>query len=359
MSLLGFDGFSRYRTLSEIGESNWVIETDSGNLSLDVDGGQHERGALRFGDLNFTQSSVYWDIGTTKQTLIMGFWFTFNGFDTGNGNTDDAIMGFNSTTTPRQTLRIRQDGSLEFRRSTASTVFWESADPAQTANGIANYLFSGTEYKIEIRGDWLNTTGSWELRVNDEVWAYFDGNIDLDGVINRIYFHTGLQGDGAQYSISDFYLIDEDGTTPSEFLGASFQVEVLRPTAESGTESDFTPSTGIDNSALVDDAIRHDADATYITSAVTGNIDRYTTSNQLNGQRIIGASVIGVARHEGSADNFRLTIFENATAGNGGTEALTASYVPYQYLTTVNPDTSLPWTVAELEGCEFGVEDVA
>lgn len=359
MSLLGFDGFSRYRAKSEIEDGNWVIETDSGNLSLVFDSGPNERGALQFGQLNLSDASIYWNIGSLKQTLIMGFWFTFDGFDTSGGNTNDLIMSFNSSTSVRNSLRIRSDGSLLLLRSTNSTTIWDSSDTEDTPDGTAKYLFQGSEYKIEIRGDWLNTTGSFELRVNNEVWAFFSGNADLDGTINRIYFRTGFYLDGAQYSISDFYLIEDDGSGATDFLGDTFQVEVLRPTSDSGTESDFTPSTGIDNYALVDDSIRHDYDGTYISSAVTGNIDRYLTTGTLNGQRVIAASVIAVARHEGSADNFRLTIFEGATAGNGGTEALTGNFIPYEYMTTVNPDTSAEWTVTELEGCEFGVEDVA
>jgi hypothetical protein len=362
MSLFGFDGFSRYRSITEIEDSNWVIATDSGNVALDQTGGQNERGALKFGALDLSESSVYYDLGTFTTVgvpLIIGFWFTFDGFDTTNGSVSDTLIKFNSSTTTRNSLRLYQDGHLVFQRSTVSTTLYDSSDPSDVPDGVAKYLIQGQEYKIEIRGDWVNTTGTLEIRVNDEVWAYFPGTIDLDGTISRIYFCTGSVNDGLAFSISDFYALEEDGTAPSEFLGSSFQVEILRPTGDSATEADFTPSTGINNYALVDDSLRHDADGTYVNSSVNGNIDRYTTTDTLTGQRVIGVNTVAVARHEGSADNFRLTIFENATAGNGATKALTANYVPYEYLTTVNPDTSAPWTVTELEGCEFGVEDLA
>ena len=136
-------------------------------------------------------------------------------------------------------------------------------------------------------------------------------------------------------------------------------MEVLRPDAESVTESDWTPSAGTDNHLLVDDALRHDYDSTYISSAVATNIDRYTTTDTVIQKRVIACKVNAVARHEGAAENFRLTHFENATAGNGGTEAITDAFLPYWYMTTLNPDTSLEWTPTEVEGSEFGVEDVA
>ena len=42
MSLLGFDGFSIYRSLGEIAEQSWVITSNPfGNLQLIDAGGQH------------------------------------------------------------------------------------------------------------------------------------------------------------------------------------------------------------------------------------------------------------------------------------------------------------------------------
>jgi hypothetical protein len=360
MSLLGFDGFSRYRQVSELSQSNWVVEVNTGNLQIDTDGGQNERGALSFGAKDRSQTRLYWNIGTSKQDLCMGFWFTYDGFDTGGGDIYDNIMSFQSTTSVRNTLRLYQDGHLRLQRSTNSTELWDSSDPLLVPDGVPRYLYPGIEYKIEIKASWINATGSFELRVNDDVWARYEENIDLDGTINRIYFQNNYTGSGSQFSISDWYIVDtSDATGIIDFLGSSFQVEVLRPTGDSATEADFSPSTGVNNYAMVDEAPRHDADATYVNSSVDTDIDRYTTTTTLSGLRSVGINVIAVARHEGSADNFRLTIFENATAGNGSTEALTGDYIPYHYFRTTNPDTGAEWTPTELEGSEFGVENLA
>jgi hypothetical protein len=360
MSLLGFDGFSVYRTLAEIEEQAWTIDTNPGaNLALDVNAGQNERGGLSIGSVNNDQVEVWYDLGGLKTELVFGFWFTFDGFDTSGGDTEDMFITLQSTTSTRCSFRIGQDGSISFRRSTNSTEYFDSSDASETVSGQQHYLFQGTEYKIEMRLSMINSTGSMELWVNDEQWARIIDSADLDGTANRFYFKSGIIGGGAQYTISDFYFIENDATDPSERLGSSWQVEVLRPTADSGTENDWTASTGTDEYAMVDEAPRHDADATYNSSSVATNIDRYTTTGTLNGARVLACKVNAVARHEGSAENFRLTHFENATAGNGSTEAVTESYLPYWYMTTVNPDTSAEWTVAEVEGSEFGVEDVA
>lgn len=357
MSLLGFDGFTRYSNLADVAEV-WTREGSAANSALNTTGGQHEAGALQIGGIDRSDDEWYWDLTALKTELTFGFWFKFIDFDT-TDDTDDMFIQIQSSTTTRCSFRLSSDGSIQFRRLTTSTEIFDSADATETFSGNPEFLFRDIEYKIEIKLSMINTTGSMELRVNDQVWARFQGNVDLDGTVNRIYFCTGVTGSGAQYEISDFYVLEDDGTDPITFLGSKWQVEVLRPTAESATESDWTPESGTDNSAMVDDAPRHDADATYINSAVNGNIDRYTTSNTLSQQRVMGVNVISLARHEGAADNYRNVIFEGATAGNGSTEALTAEFVPYHALFTTNPDTSAEWTKAEVEGCEFGVEDMA
>jgi hypothetical protein len=81
MSLLGFDGFSVYRTLDEIEEQYWVIETnENAKLSLDPNAGQNERGGLKVNaGLPTKQSAVYFDLVAAKTELMLGFWFTVRG----------------------------------------------------------------------------------------------------------------------------------------------------------------------------------------------------------------------------------------------------------------------------------------
>jgi len=359
MSLLGFDGFTAYANLNDLANSsNWVRETDNGNAAIVLAGGQNERGGFRVGGNNRLEEEWYFDIGSLKTELTIGFWFKFEGFDS-TDDLDDIIISFRSSTTYRASFLLAADGSIQFRRTNTGFEYFDSSDPLETSTGTPLFLFQGGEYKIEIKISLINTTGSVELRVDGEQWFINEGGIDADGTANRVYFETGALFSGASYQISDFWIIEDDGTDPVGFLGQNFQVELLTPTGESGTESDFTPSSGTDNHLMVDDGNSHDADGTYVESTVNTDIDRYTTTDTLNQARVLGVNVISVARHLGSADNYRNTIFENATAGNGGTEALTESYLPYHYLSTINPDTSAEWDPTDLEGAEFGVENMA
>jgi hypothetical protein len=359
MSLLGFDGFSAYAFLDDLeNSSNWVRETQSGNAALVSDGGQHERGGLRVGGQNRNEEEWYFDLGPTITESTIGFWFKYEAFDTLE-DIEDLFLSWRSNTTYRGSMRIKEDGSITFRRSSNSTEYFDSADASETATGTPLFLFPGSEYKIEIKSTHVNLSGNLEIRVNGVLWFILEGGIDWDATVNRIYFQTGSVGSGVQYQISDFWVIEGDGIAPDGFLGASFEVEVLVPTSESGTESDFTPESGTDNHLMVDDGNPHDADATWIESAINGDIDRCLTTGTLVGLRALGVNVVSVARHLGSADSYRNTIFENATAANGGTEALTDKFLPYHALFTVNPDTTEEWIPADIEACEFGVENMA
>ena len=110
---------------------------------------------------------------------------------------------------------------------------------------------------------------------------------------------------------------------------------------------------------MVDDAPKHDADATENHSTGSAQVDRFTTGNSIQKFAVNSVAVVNVARHEGTAQNFRAQIFEGATAGLGSDEALVATYTAYRSLFETNPDTGELWTVTEIEASEFGYESRA
>ncbi len=88
-------------------------------------------------------------------------------------------------------------------------------------------------------------------------------------------------------------------------------------------------------------------------------MDRFTSTDTLNGSQVHNVSVINVARHTGTAQNFRAKIFEGATDGDGADETLAETFQIFMEDYEINPDTSLPWTVTEIEAAEFGYESRA
>lgn len=357
MSHILSDGFTAYVFLSDL-DSLYTRTGDESNLRIVEDGGPNELGSIRFGGVNRNLAGFYRDLGTSITTGYIGFWFKLNGFDTTEG-VDDMIMYLASTTTARMSMRISSDGSVQLRRTTTGTELFDSSDPLETADGEPHFLFQGTEYKIELQVVGINTSGRLELRVNDEVWGTVDP-ADLDGTYNRIYFRTGSVGEGADFEISDLYVLDDQGSigANNSFLGSSWKMEVIRPDAESG-QIDFTPESGSDNSAMVDDTPRNNADSDWNDSTGDGEVDRFTSATALAGARVHNINVINVARHTGSAQNFRAVIFENATSGDGGDEALAETFQVFMEPFETNPDTALAWTQSEVDASEFGYESRA
>jgi hypothetical protein len=351
------DGFTAYNLLSDF-DQLYTREGVNNNLRVVLAGGPSENGSVRLGGVDQSNSGFYRDLGTAITIGYIGFWFKFNDFDTNDG-LDDMIFKLSAGVTARMSMRLSDDGSIQIRSRTTSAEYFDSADITETLDGLQHFLFRGTEYKIELKIEGVNNFGSLELRVNDEVWAILD-TLDFDGTYDRISFQTGEVGEGADFEISDLYVMDDQGTIAANatFLGSRWAVELLRPDAESAQIA-FTPESGVDNSAMVDDAPRNNQDTDWNDSTGDAQIDRFTSTDTLNGALIHNVSVVNVARHTGTAQNFRAVIFEGATSGNGGDAALTASFEIFMEDYEINPDTTDPWTVTEVEAAEFGYESRA
>lgn len=359
MANLHFDGFTAYQFREDL-DGVYTREDDPDNLRINLTGGPNEQGAINLGGVNRTaESGFFIDLVAAHDHIYMGFWLTINDFDNTDDLFDMLVMWTQNTTTIRGSLHIGDDGSILVRRSNTGTLHFDSGNAATTIDGQTHFLARDTEYKIEVYIKFINTVGSLELRVNDDVWGRFTETLDFDGTIDQVHFKANDTGSGMDVDISDWYINDETGIAPNNtFLGSRWQVEVLRPTAEAAGIA-FTPATGTDNSAMVDDAPRHDADATENHSTGDAQVDRFTTGNSLALQAVNSVSVVNVARHEGTAQNFRAKIFEGATGGDGADEALVGTFTAYRELFETNPDTSLQWTVTEIEASEFGYESRA
>lgn len=210
---------------------------------------------------------------------------------------------------------------------------------------------------------------------NGEIEIYVDGiqklNItgqDTQGDSNIAYFDSVIfQGaEGASASdvsenvlIDDIYIVDTTGGAPlNTFLGP-IKVEGLFPTAEGGT-IDFTPSTGTDNSAMVDDNPKDDATTYNESTDTASNKDLFATSNlsTITGT-IFGVQITAQAvSQQGFPVGLQCIVFENATQGTGNVIEVTTDnkFLSVQHIFDENPDTTSAWTVSEVNAMEIGYE---
>ena len=143
------------------------------------------------------------------------------------------------------------------------------------------------------------------------------------------------------------------------FIGP-IKVETLFPSSE-GTTINFTPSTGTDNSANVDDNPKTD-DTDYNSSLDTAsNKDLFVTEN-LSGitGNIKAVQVVNQARvEEPGAIGLQSIVAEGTpTQGTGSVVEIidTDDYFLVSHIFEVNPDTSSAWVVSEVNGMEIGYE---
>lgn len=358
MALLHFDGFTAYGTRGDL-DSVYTREDQIQNLNVLPAGGPSEAGSILLGGVDtFNESGFFFDLVSSHDHIYLGFWFNYTDFDTTNDILDMIVKWTLNTTTVRASLHLGSDGHLELRRSETGTTHLDTSDALTTADGELHFLSRNTEYKIEIWINFVNTVGSFELRVNDEIWGKKTASADFDGTCDQIHFKTNDRGSGATWELGDMYVFDETGSFNNGFLGSNYLIETLRPTAEAAGIA-FTPATGTDNSAMVDDAPKHDHDATENHSTGNAEVDRFTTGNTLAKQAVNAVKVINVARHEGASQNFRAKIFEGATGADGSDVALAETFEVHMEDFETNPDTSAQWTVTEIEASEFGYESRA
>jgi hypothetical protein len=237
------------------------------------------------------------------------------------------------------------------------------------ATGINDYFLYGVWYYVEIRVLIGNGDGEVDFSV-DGTSLYSRVGLDTqpggETTIDNIKLNSGdpgassTVGDGLAFSIADFIVIDPT-TSPNTQFPYPAVIDTLRPTAETA-QIDFTPESGVDNSAMVDDPAQHDYDSTNNESDTAAHEDRFTTADVVPDNAFGDALAVDVVSMvKDGADlgtrTMRSRIFEGATVGNGATLTLTES--DWQQITglfNLNPDTGLVWTYAEIEAAEFGYE---
>jgi len=185
------------------------------------------------------------------------------------------------------------------------------------------------------RASGFSTWTSVVLGTNDNVGSSWSGgnlNVDFD----------------------DVYVCDGSGSAPwNTFLG-DCRVDALRPTAE-GTSSQWTPLSGTDNAAMVNQTAPDD-DTTYVSTVTSGHTDTYVTPDApVAGAAIMGVqlnvsikkedagscAVSGVVRHSGT--NYPVVL------PNPGT-----TYAYQTVMMPTNPGTGVAWTEAGFNAAEFG-----
>jgi len=153
----------------------------------------------------------------------------------------------------------------------------------------------------------------------------------------------------------DFYLCDTTGPDNNDFLG-ELRGDLMLPDAP-GANQDFTPSTGSDHEAVIDEVPPSATD--YLESSVTGDKDTHTVTPLTGIDNIVAVQINNwFFKSDAGYAAGRSLLVSGATEDTGVT--LAAPLDPIYQLDSweLDPNTSAAWTLANLNAIEIGTENV-
>jgi hypothetical protein len=272
------------------------------------------------------------------QTVIVGGAYNFDNVFTDRlivlWEADGVTEGFN--------LRLTSGGALAAYRG--GTLL--------DTSGVV--ISTDTWYYIEIKVRVGNAgTGNYEVRVNGvDVLSDTDADTQVgsNDYANRVEWYVRISNN---CHIDDTYVCDGTGSKNNNFLGDS-RVETLFPTAD-GASEDFTPTSGSDNYAMVDDeATGLDSDTTYVESSTPDDRDTYSFTDLSTIDLVRGVQLTVIARKTDVTD-YDIELVLDTTAQSPITVNDT-NYSSYSQIYEDNPGTASPWLDSEINGSEFGYE---
>jgi len=276
---------------------------------------------------------------TTNATVVLGAAVQFTTIPTAA----DFIMLFDDAT-QGMTVRITTGGELEVRRGVTQLAI---------TSGLG--LVAATWYYVEFKVTCNATTGSYELRVDGS--AVLSGS-GVNTKAGSHDYHNCFQlycATGSIPTFDDLYFLDSTGSQNNDFLG-NCRVEAIFPDADGGT-TQWTPSSGTDHYALVDEAECND-DAEYVEDDISDHKDLYDyASLQYVTGGIKGLQVNTQARiTDATSFDLKTTCHSGTTDSDDAGQALAASYADYRRIVELDPDTAAAWTVSGVNAAQFGVK---
>jgi hypothetical protein len=208
-----------------------------------------------------------------------------------------------------------------------------------------------TYYHIEI-GAVVGVSGSAEVRFGGTpVLTLASGDTRPGGgagLIDRIIIHSG----NGLFSCVDDVVVD-DAAFPGEV-----RVIALNPNG-AGNAQQFTPSTGTDHAALVDE--RPPTTTDYVYSTTPGHREQFALSDHgLSGGIIVEGVQVAMYANESESAGMTLDtgLRVNGTDyDDGKTHALQPAVARFAgKIWETNPDTGAPWTLEEINALQAGVK---
>lgn len=228
---------------------------------------------------------------------------------------------------------------------------------AYTADGVVP---ASSYITIGFKATCSDSVGAIAVQVDgvDQALTYVTGtagNQDTkNGGTNTSFDMVAFQSTISAY-MTDVTIFTGDGTAPNDLIG-DYRIECLIPTADTA-QSDFTPSTGTDNYAMVDEVTTVN-DADYVSGSTVTDKDRYVLQDLTSTTGVIkGLQVTTRAfKSDTGIAKFRsITELSTVEADNGTDEVLSQGPVGvnFQHPFPLDPNGSA-WTIANVNAMTVG-----
>jgi hypothetical protein len=295
-------------------------------------------------------------IPTSPSTLVVSFIHRQASLGT------SAILEFRDTNYASVGVEIFADGSIGARRASANASFagtvWGTEGTGSVSLGVSDpgVLLPDVDQRIDVAVVIHPSAGAITIRVNGLVVLDLTDidTVSVDGVATVTNVVLGRRGAGASY-FDDYY-------AASDYLGTDVRVDSHYPVAD-GANTDFTPSTGSDHFALVDEAVPDD-DTTKVTATAPDSRDTYKVEAYKNPGGTIYATKTVLTGKKVEANSAQLaTCIRSGGANYDGTPAgLSVDWMNIGQVDEVDPDTEAAWAESAFGAAgsaEFGVHKAA
>lgn len=345
--LLHFDGFETYGANGATGANlaNAMERVYYNDLTQDVDAsvndGYSSGLAIQMGSI-YESQFFQWNVTPVN---LDTFYFGFHIFlpDMSDGSMTGAIVWIRGITgTTHLSLWLHQCGGLAWRQG-------ESGNYICWGGSLKKHRWYFVEGKVVIKG---TATGSVELRVNGETVTSASSvqtSQDTFHLLGAIRFNSTLGG----IRYDNFYLVDETAGGPVTFLGPCY-VEQLIPTGDVVT--DWTPSSGSNHYALVDETTLPNA-TDYVSTSTVNNADEWGYSNLANIETVFGVQTMVQAwLNQPGSRTLQITCNSGGTVNAQNIALVDANTVRYLAHLNKDPNGNVDWTPTAINAAQFGIK---
>jgi hypothetical protein len=324
MALLWIDGFDAYGTTpgsapapTGVLARKYIVVTFES--SFDVEAGRLGGYCLEFGtSAQYLTSPPL----TTNATMVVGIAVKYPSWpNTGT------LLAFMDENTLGMNIRVTPAGEIAVYRG--STLLATTSGAGLTVGG-----WYYVEFKVV-----CGSSGSYEVRING-VNKLSDPSENTKAGTHD--YHTAFRiGEIAAVSLAhmvdDFYCLDGSGSVNNDFLGNQ-KVVTIFPIGDVTGYTDFTPSTGVDHYALVDEnPINNDTD--YVESSTANHTDLWDYE-AVSGLGAIAGIQINTHARETDAEDFTLkTVIKSGSTRlqNAGEVVSSTTYKSLRQVNAIDP----------------------